>query len=234
LLPSIRRTFAKDKSVSGHGVTRQADGHHLRKRHPGFRRFAGSGSTWSFRARRDISIAGSNDLEFSGALSPSLTTIRLRAEQVGIRMAEHILRLIAGLPVAKFHDHPDEPDRSRKSSASGQRPALPLPSDDATSLFNEYSFIYTATACESRMCSHRSHPENFRRNLKDFASSRRETLPFKEPPNDLAGLRQDNDYMDQFDAFQGCSDRPPAAIDVNLCKGAERLIIPCPCHAINA
>lgn len=49
----------------------------------------------------DMSIAGFDDLEFSAALSPSLTTIRIDAEQIGIRTAEHILRLVAGMPVAK-------------------------------------------------------------------------------------------------------------------------------------
>jgi LacI family transcriptional regulator len=49
----------------------------------------------------EMSIAGFDDLEFSGALSPSLTTIRIDAEQIGTRTAEHILRLMAGLPVAK-------------------------------------------------------------------------------------------------------------------------------------
>jgi hypothetical protein len=52
-------------------------------------------------------------------------------------------------------------------------------------------------------------PGDFRRNLKDFCPSQRGTLPFREPPNDLAGLRQDNDYIDQFEAIQGRSDDRP-------------------------
>jgi hypothetical protein len=99
-----------------------------------------------------MSIAGSNDLESSGALGPSLTTIRLDAEQVGIRTAEYIFRLIAGMPVAKFHDHPDEPDRSRKYSASGQAIALPLPRQMTRHLFvmNIHSFIWQPHA--NRAC----------------------------------------------------------------------------------
>jgi LacI family transcriptional regulator len=54
-----------------------------------------------FSVPADMSIAGFDDLEFSGALSPSLTTIRIDAEQIGIRTAEHILRLMAGMPVAR-------------------------------------------------------------------------------------------------------------------------------------
>jgi LacI family transcriptional regulator len=54
-----------------------------------------------FSVPADISIAGFDDLEFSGALSPSLTTVRIDAEQIGIRTAEHILRVMAGMPVAK-------------------------------------------------------------------------------------------------------------------------------------
>jgi LacI family transcriptional regulator len=54
-----------------------------------------------FSVPADMSIAGFDDLEFSGALSPSLTTIRIDAEQIGIRTAEHILRLMAGMPVTK-------------------------------------------------------------------------------------------------------------------------------------
>jgi hypothetical protein len=46
---------------------------------------------------------------------------------------------------------------------------------------------------------------NFRRNLKDFwPSSTRIRVP-ETPLDRLSGLRQDHDYIDQFEAFQ---DRP--------------------------
>jgi hypothetical protein len=106
-----------------------------------------------------MSIAGSNDLEFSGARSPSLNDDPHRRRASWNSNGRVYSRPIARMPVAKFHDHPDEPDHSRKYSASGQTVALTFPSDDATSLCDEYVFIYMATACESRMCSHRSHPE---------------------------------------------------------------------------
>jgi LacI family transcriptional regulator len=58
-------------------------------------------SRLGFSVPGDISIAGFDDLEFSAALNPSLTTVRIDAERTGIRTAEHILRLVAGMPAAK-------------------------------------------------------------------------------------------------------------------------------------
>jgi LacI family transcriptional regulator len=58
-------------------------------------------SRLGFSVPGDISIAGFDHLEFPAARSPSLTTVRIDAEQIGIRTAEHILRLVAGMPVAK-------------------------------------------------------------------------------------------------------------------------------------
>jgi hypothetical protein len=126
------RTFTKDKSVSGRGVTRQADGRHLRKRHPGAPRFAGRWSVWFFRVRRHVDCRF-DDLEFSGALTrPSLTTIRIDAEQVGIRTAEYVCTGSPGCRSPSSTTIPTSLIGSREYSAYGQTAALALPSNDAT------------------------------------------------------------------------------------------------------
>ena len=49
---------------------------------------------------RDLSIVGFDDLEFAGQIAPSLTTIHVPAEEIGLRAAEYLLARIAGQPVA--------------------------------------------------------------------------------------------------------------------------------------
>lgn len=53
------------------------------------------------RVPHDLSVTGINDVEFSAHLSPSLTTIRLAADEVGQRAAEYLLGRIEGQPVAE-------------------------------------------------------------------------------------------------------------------------------------
>jgi hypothetical protein len=67
-------------------ITSDADGHHLRQRYPG-------------PSARCSKPAGSDFRFPATSRSP---TVRIDAERTGIRTAEHILRLVAGMPVAKF------------------------------------------------------------------------------------------------------------------------------------
>jgi LacI family transcriptional regulator len=58
------------------------------------------------RVPQDVSITGINDSEFSEHLSPPLTTVRLTADVVGTRAAEHLLARIKGQPVAMMTQIP--------------------------------------------------------------------------------------------------------------------------------
>lgn len=49
----------------------------------------------------EVSIAGFDDLEFSERLKPSLTTIKIDAEQIGARTAERILQVLSGQPAVR-------------------------------------------------------------------------------------------------------------------------------------
>ncbi|MGE4247693.1 MAG: substrate-binding domain-containing protein, partial [Parvibaculaceae bacterium] len=49
---------------------------------------------------RDLSIVGFDDLEFAGQIAPSLTTIHVPAEEIGLRAAEYLLARIGGQPFA--------------------------------------------------------------------------------------------------------------------------------------
>ncbi len=48
---------------------------------------------------RDLSIAGINDAEFAAYLTPPLTTIRLPADEVGVRAADYLLGCVAARPM---------------------------------------------------------------------------------------------------------------------------------------
>ena len=48
---------------------------------------------------KDLSISGVNDAEFAAYLEPPLTTIRLPADEVGVRAADYLLGRVAGRPM---------------------------------------------------------------------------------------------------------------------------------------
>ena len=49
---------------------------------------------------RDVSVVGFDDLEFAGQIEPALTTMRVPAEEIGLRAAEYLLARIDNRPVA--------------------------------------------------------------------------------------------------------------------------------------
>jgi LacI family transcriptional regulator len=51
-----------------------------------------------FALPRDLSIAGINDAEFAAHITPSLTTMHLPADEIGIGAAEYLLARVGSLP----------------------------------------------------------------------------------------------------------------------------------------
>lgn len=49
---------------------------------------------------RELSIAGINDVEFAAYLNPPLTTVRLPADEIGLRSADYLLNCVRQHPVA--------------------------------------------------------------------------------------------------------------------------------------
>ncbi len=55
---------------------------------------------------REISIVGFDDLEFAGQIEPSLTTMHVPAEEIGLRAAEYLLATINGQPASATTEVP--------------------------------------------------------------------------------------------------------------------------------
>jgi LacI family transcriptional regulator len=55
---------------------------------------------------RDVSVAGFDDLEFASQIRPSLTTLHVPAEEIGLRAAEYLLARIENRPVANMTEVP--------------------------------------------------------------------------------------------------------------------------------
>lgn len=55
---------------------------------------------------RDVSVAGFDDLEFASQIRPSLTTLHVPAEEIGLRAAEYLLARIENRPVASQTEVP--------------------------------------------------------------------------------------------------------------------------------
>jgi LacI family transcriptional regulator len=51
---------------------------------------------------RDISVAGFNDLDFAAYVTPTLTTVRVAADEIGRRAGDYLLARIAAEPAAPF------------------------------------------------------------------------------------------------------------------------------------
>lgn len=58
------------------------------------------------RVPDDISIAGIDDMEFASCIQPSLTTMRVPGDEIGLRAAEYLIDVLAGNSVAQMNEIP--------------------------------------------------------------------------------------------------------------------------------